>query len=138
MEELSPESQTKTTAGNYFVGNYPPFSFWNAEGAEQARAAIAQPPIDGTPMGIYVHLPFCRRRCHFCYFRVYTGRDARQDRVTQYLDAVLQEAALYSQTPLLARPAAALRLLRRRHALVPFHRATHPAFHGTAKALSLE
>ena len=102
VEELSPESQTKTTAGNYFVGNYPPFSFWNAEGAERARAAIAQPPIDGTPMGIYVHLPFCRRRCHFCYFRVYTGRDARQDRVTPYIDAVLQEAALYSETRLLA------------------------------------
>ena len=53
-------------------------------------------------MGIYIHLPFCRRRCHFCYFRVYTGRDARQDRVTQYLDAVLKEAELYSHTPLLA------------------------------------
>ena len=53
-------------------------------------------------MGIYVHLPFCRRRCHFCYFRVYTGRDARQDRVTPYIDAVLREAELYSQTPLLA------------------------------------
>ena len=101
IEELSPENQTKTTAGNYFVGNYPPFSFWNAEGAERARAAIAQPPINGTPMGIYVHLPFCRRRCHFCYFRVYTGRDARQDRVTQYLDAVIKETDLYSQTPLL-------------------------------------
>ena len=32
VEELSPESQAKTTAGNYFVGNYPPFSFWNAAG----------------------------------------------------------------------------------------------------------
>ncbi len=101
LQELPPADQTKTTAGNYFVGNYPPFSFWNAAGADQARAAIAQPPIDGTPMGIYVHLPFCRRRCHFCYFRVYTGRDAKQDRVTQYIDTVLQEAALYGETPLL-------------------------------------
>ena len=102
VEDLSPESQIKTTAGNYFVGNYPPFSFWNAEGARHALTALEQPPLDATPMGIYVHLPFCRRRCHFCYFRVYTGRDARQDRVGVYLDAVLQEAALYSHTTLLA------------------------------------
>jgi oxygen-independent coproporphyrinogen III oxidase len=102
IDEPTPESQAKTTAGNYFVGNYPPFSFWNAEGAQRARAVLSQPPVEDTQMGVYVHLPFCRRRCHFCYFRVYTGRDARQDRVTQYLDAVLKEAALYGQTRLLS------------------------------------
>ena len=77
VEELPVEEHVKTTVGNYFVGNYPPFSYWNADGAGLARAAIQQAPIDGTPMGIYVHLPFCRRRCHFCYFRVYTGKDAK-------------------------------------------------------------
>ena len=102
LADLPAQGAAKTTAGNYFVGNYPPFSFWNAEGAGQALAALAQPPVDGAPMGIYVHLPFCRRRCHFCYFRVYTGSDARQDRVAQYLDAVLREAALYQAAPLMA------------------------------------
>ncbi len=102
VEELTPENQSKTTVGNYFVGNYPPFSFWTAEGAQPARAAIAQPPVEGTPFGIYLHLPFCRRRCHFCYFRVYTGKDARHDRVTEYVNVILKEAELYSQTPLLA------------------------------------
>jgi oxygen-independent coproporphyrinogen-3 oxidase len=102
VEELPSEEHVKTTAGNYFVGNYPPFSYWNSEGAEHARAALALPPIGDTPMGIYVHLPFCRRRCHFCYFRVYTGQDAKPDRVKHYLDAVLKESELYLRTPLLA------------------------------------
>ena len=102
VEELPSEEHKKTTAGNYFVGNYPPFSYWNPEGAEHARAALAQPPVKGTPMGIYVHLPFCRRRCHFCYFRVYTGKDAKPDRVSSYLDAVEKETELYSRTPLLS------------------------------------
>ncbi len=102
VEELPSEEHSKTTAGNYFVGNYPPFSYWNKEGAEHARAALAQPPVSGTPMGIYVHLPFCRRRCHFCYFRVYTGKDAKPDRVANYLDAVEKETELYSRTPLLS------------------------------------
>ena len=78
----------------------------------------------GTPMGIYVHLPFCRKRCHFCYFRVYTGRDAKNDRVRAYVDAVLDELEIYARSPLDCRPPAALRLLRRRHAFVPFPRAS--------------
>jgi oxygen-independent coproporphyrinogen-3 oxidase len=26
--------------------------------------------------GLYFHIPFCRKRCHFCYFRVYTDKNA--------------------------------------------------------------
>lgn len=100
--DLPLQEQAKTTAGNYFVGNYPPFSYWNIDGVKDAHAALERPPVDGTPMGIYVHLPFCRRRCHFCYFRVYTGRNAKPDRVANYLDAVLKESQLYSQTRLLS------------------------------------
>ena len=25
--------------------------------------------------GLYVHVPFCRHRCHFCAFRITTHRD---------------------------------------------------------------
>ena len=100
--EVRPEDQAKTTAGNYFVANYPPFSFWKPERKEEVFAALRQPPLPGTPLGIYVHLPFCRKRCHFCYFRVYTGAAAKRDRVTAYVDAVLHELELYSQTPLVA------------------------------------
>ncbi len=92
----------KTTAGNYFVANYPPFSFWRPERQGEVLDALAQPPEPGTPLGVYLHLPFCRKRCRFCYFKVYTGRDARPDRVARYLDAVLAELALYAARPLLA------------------------------------
>ena len=30
------------------------------------------------PLGLYLHIPFCRKRCHFCYFRVYTDKNARE------------------------------------------------------------
>ena len=84
----------ETTAGNYFVSNYPPYSFWNSEGVPQAREALDRPPQSGSPLGIYVHIPFCRKRCHFCYFKVYTGRDS--DEIHRYLDAVIRELTLYS------------------------------------------
>lgn len=98
----SPAARQETTAGNYFVANYPPFSFWKPERRGEAIAALAEPPLPGTPLGLYVHIPFCRKRCHFCYFRVYTGADAKRDRVTAYLDAVLAEMALYASQPLIA------------------------------------
>jgi oxygen-independent coproporphyrinogen-3 oxidase len=90
-----PPLQKETTAGNYFVSNYPPFSFWKPEFAPQAHEALSRPPRPGTPLGIYVHIPFCRKRCHFCYFRVYTDKDSNE--IRNYLDAVLMELELYSR-----------------------------------------
>ncbi len=88
-----------TREGNYFVSNYPPFSFWKPERVGEAAAALGRPPVAGTPLGIYVHIPFCRKRCHFCYFKVYTGKDSTE--IEAYLDAVRKELALYAQQPII-------------------------------------
>ena len=87
----------ETAAGNYFVSNYPPYSFWNQEQVSQAHDALNRPPRQGAPLGVYVHIPFCRKRCHFCYFKVYTGKDSAE--IDRYLDAVARELALYSAKP---------------------------------------
>jgi oxygen-independent coproporphyrinogen-3 oxidase len=100
--ESFPESAAKTTVGNYFVANYPPFSFWKPEQTGAVHAALQQSPQPDTPLGVYVHLPFCRKRCHFCYFRVYTGKDAKRDRVARYTESVLRELEVYSAMPLVA------------------------------------
>ncbi|MCW5981398.1 MAG: coproporphyrinogen III oxidase family protein [Bryobacteraceae bacterium] len=85
----------ETTAGSYFVSNYPPYSFWDSEQAAQAEAALDRLPRPGAPLGVYVHIPFCRKRCHFCYFKVYTDKDSGE--IERYLDAVLRELTLYSE-----------------------------------------
>ncbi len=36
-----------------------------------------------TPFGVYVHVPFCRRRCDYCAFATWTDRDELIDRYTQ-------------------------------------------------------
>src|SRR5262245_41466521 len=89
-----PPIQKETTAGNYFVSNYPPFSFWKQENVGELLAALDRPPQPGVPLGIYAHIPFCRKRCHFCYFKVYTDKDSAE--IRGYLDALLHEMALYS------------------------------------------
>ena len=84
----------KTEVGSYFVSNYPPFSVWTPQGVPSALNALNTPPRPDTPLGLYLHIPFCRKRCKFCYFRVYTDKNA--DEVEVYLDALSREIALYA------------------------------------------
>jgi len=91
----------QTEVGSYFVANYPPLSVWNTGAvATEARPALASPPVPGVPLGVYLHIPFCRKRCHFCYFRVYTDRNARE--VESYLDRLAREWELCAPMPALA------------------------------------
>src|SRR3990172_4171305 len=95
--------QPTTEVGSYFVSNYPPYSVWSAEHVPTALRALDSPvedrrhtaPGSGSGLGLYIHIPFCRKRCKFCYFRVYT--DKNSDNVDVYLDALAREAALYAE-----------------------------------------
>src|ERR1700722_263231 len=89
--------QEKTGLGNYFVANYPPFSAWKPASLPDAFAALNAPPRPNTPLGLYLHIPFCRKRCKFCYFRVYTDKNAPE--VERYVAALSREIELVSQLP---------------------------------------
>jgi oxygen-independent coproporphyrinogen-3 oxidase len=90
----------QTDVGSYFVANYPPFSVWSRDAIERdAAPALASGPAD-VPLGLYLHIPFCRKRCHFCYFRIYTDKNAQQ--VDEYLDLLAREWELYQERPAIA------------------------------------
>jgi oxygen-independent coproporphyrinogen-3 oxidase len=89
--------EKETTVGNYFVSNYPPFSFWKPEHLGDVEAALDRAPMPGIPLGLYLHIPFCRKRCHFCYFRVYTDKDSTA--IKAYLDLAIRELQLYGTRP---------------------------------------
>jgi oxygen-independent coproporphyrinogen III oxidase len=126
-ETLRGATADQTDVGSYFVATYPPFSVWSREAVERdARPALATPPqaplAQGsdtgqtpngalgsdpcqtpraeTPLGLYLHIPFCRKRCHFCYFRVYTDKNAQE--VARYLDVLAREWELYARQPAIA------------------------------------
>ena len=104
MTDTRAGSVAEPEVGSYFVANYPPFSMWTAEAvAREALPALNSAPASGAvknPLGIYLHIPFCRKRCHFCYFRVYTNKNASE--VEQYLDLLAREWDLLRQQPALA------------------------------------
>ena len=93
----APPLQKETTAGNYFVSNYPPYSFWKAEHVGELEAVLERSPQPGTPLGVYLHIPFCRKRCHFCYFKVYTDKDSAA--IRNYIDGAIRELAHYAAKP---------------------------------------
>jgi oxygen-independent coproporphyrinogen-3 oxidase len=88
----------ETEVGSYFVANYPPFSVWSSEEIERSAVpAMQSKPVPQIPLGMYLHIPFCRKRCHFCYFRVYT--DKSSDEINLYLDTLVRELELYVDLP---------------------------------------
>jgi oxygen-independent coproporphyrinogen-3 oxidase len=98
---MSPSvTDDRTEVGSYFIANYPPFSVWSPDAVDgEVRPALAAPPA-AVPLGLYLHIPFCRKRCHFCYFRVYTDKNAKE--VQAYLDTLAHECELYAQQPAIA------------------------------------
>lgn len=98
MATDSRKTETKTEVGSYFISNYPPFSQWTPEHLSEAEAALHAPPRD-VPLGLYLHIPFCRKRCKFCYFKVFTDNKASD--IELYVQALSREIELVSQLPVM-------------------------------------
>ncbi len=96
--QKSKEAQA-TEVGNYFVANYPPFSFWTPEARSTVKEVLEQPAPADVLLGVYFHIPFCRKRCYFCYFRVYTDKNAAEIRA--YIDAGMREFQIMAERPYL-------------------------------------
>ena len=88
----------KTEVGSYFVSNYPPFSQWTNESLTEVHNVMATEPHD-VPLGLYLHIPFCRKRCKFCYFKVFTDKNAKE--IEQYVSALCREIELVSKLPVM-------------------------------------
>jgi len=96
IQVTADSTNASTEVGNYFVATYPPFSQWSPEHIPRAIEALSQPARTEDPLGLYIHIPFCRKRCKFCYFKVYTDKNAAE--IELYIEALIKENEIYSRT----------------------------------------
>jgi len=68
-----------------FVTNYPPFRQWKNTGEEEI--------LSGSPINIYVHIPFCVQRCAYCYYKTNELKD-KKEHVDRYVNAICREIEL--------------------------------------------
>ena len=74
------------------ASNSPASGADRCEQAEGARsAALAENPPESRELGLYVHFPFCAKRCGYCSFNTAPLED---DAMARYLDAVHREIEL--------------------------------------------
>jgi oxygen-independent coproporphyrinogen III oxidase len=95
---MTAATETKTEIGSYFISNYPPYSQWTRERVPEVEQVLHQPPRE-VPLGLYLHIPFCRKRCKFCYFKVFT--DNRPSDIETYVSALAREIELVSHLPVM-------------------------------------
>ncbi len=50
---------------------------------------------DVNELGLYVHIPFCDKRCTYCEYAVLSGEEAEQKE--EYVDLLIKEIALYKE-----------------------------------------
>jgi putative oxygen-independent coproporphyrinogen III oxidase len=103
-------------------------------GAGSRKAAPPGPLVDPASFGVYLHVPFCLTRCHYCDFVTYTGLEGLR---RPYAAALLDEAAMAAAalgpeppvvtsvfvgggTPTLLPPGDLARVLARLRILLPF------------------
>ena len=74
--------------------SYPPVPAWTSKvgPAEYRKALEIAAPDPGEPLSLYLHLPFCPRRCLYCGCNVTITR--RRSALDTYLDRLAQELDL--------------------------------------------
>ena len=82
------DTSSTTEVGSYFISNYPPFSQWSDAVVPELFTALDSAADEDVPLGLYLHIPFCRKRCKFCYFRVYTNMNASA--IADYVEAIAE------------------------------------------------
>ena len=75
--------------------SYPPATAFTPDVAAAAQIEAVEAVSAGTPISLYVHIPYCQTICWYCGCN--TGLAGKAQRLHAYLDALEAEIALVAK-----------------------------------------
>jgi oxygen-independent coproporphyrinogen-3 oxidase len=79
------------------VFSYPPISTWRPENSAELTPEQLWNGSEVFSHNLYIHIPFCRQKCSFCYYSVAVHADDTEI-IWEYLRCLEIEAKRYAQT----------------------------------------
>ena len=73
---------------------FPPPLLNKHEPPESAAELFSRPSVEPGKYSLYLHIPFCKTLCSFCYYTVMPGRGIEQSGL--YIDYLIKEMELYA------------------------------------------
>lgn len=77
-----------------FDWTFPPPLLNQYEPPESAAELFARPSVEPGRYSLYLHIPFCKTLCSFCYYTVLPGKGIEQSEA--YVDALVREMQMYA------------------------------------------
>lgn len=94
--ELTPETLAELSSRGPRYTSYPPATEFATIDASRVVRELATVQVEGAPVSLYAHIPFCRSLCWYCGCNVIPSRDTARGEA--YVDVLATELALLAET----------------------------------------
>ena len=74
-----------------FTFQYPPFNLLQVKDADILQQR--------QPLHVYVHIPYCKTKCRYCYYKLWAVGDQASDEIDDYLALLSREIAMAAREP---------------------------------------